>query len=456
MTPVNVGQSVRNAFVHALAWWQQVAEESPTDINIARCLRSSQLLRNVVTWFCANDVARQTALAFYGSDGRVDLARLPSMMALVCVACQVTGMPHWTHAALEANDIDNNVSIIASQAREDESAKNRATSYMSGRLTELATEVLAAMRDLQDRPDFEASSHFGTVTLREMELLRGMRHLTAVATRLLVIQRIETEACVRATLRSFVESCGSEPEAAMSNPAAAEPLAAKLAEQVADKMTSVEQRLRAVEERACAAQAAANGAEQIAEAAERAAVKAAGAHKPPRAPSTKLVARVDALAARLGQLETGVSVDVGDLMKGMVKLDHKVACMHDDDGLTVAALEALTARVAVLETALTARVAAVERAAATRVTVAEEAAAARVAVLEAALTARIGDMVESACKARTADMASKLDHLAAQAQTQFWSQWHALQMQWAVVCRPREDAALAAAEPAPRTPCLSV
>lgn len=465
MTSVNVGQCVRNAVVHATAWWTRVADEAPADLNIALCLRNSQLLRNVVTWFCANDLARRTALAFYGSDGRVDLTRLPCMMALMYVACQVTGLPNWTHAALEASDMDQNVCLIARQARDDANGKARVHKYMSGRLTELASEVLHAMRGLQDRRDFEGTEYFGSVSVRETDLLKSLRQLTAVATRLLVVERSESEAGVRSTLQRFVESCAAQPETAtIADPAAAEPLAAKLAEQVADKMTSVEKRLGAVEQRASAAHATANGAEQIAEAAERAAAAAAkaGAHKPPRAPSTKLVSRVDGLAQRLESLETGVSKDVGDLMKAVVKVDHKMDCLHDiivnervaalEEAMTarVAALEeALTARVAVLETALTARVAAVEETAATRVAAAEEAAAARVAVLETALTARLGELAEAAHKARTSDVDSRLDYLTSQAQAQFWSQWHALQMQWTVMCRPREGADPA---PAPGTP----
>lgn len=466
MSSVNVGQSVRNAFVHATAWWTRVADEAPTDINIARCLKSSQLLRNVVTWFCANDLARQTALAFYNSDGRVDLTRLPCMMALMYVACQVTGLPNWTHASLEAADMDHNVAAIARQAREDADGKARVHKYMSARLTELASDTLAAMRVLQDRPNFEATEYFGTVTVRETDLLKALRQLTAVATRLLVVERSEYEAGVRSTLQSFVESCAAQPEAVISDPATAEPLAAKLAEQVAEHMGCLEKRLAAAEERAAAAHAAANGAEQIAEAAERAVTAAAkGAHKPPRAPSTKLVARVDALATRLEALEVGVSKDVGDLMKSAVKFDHKMACLHEHVNERVGELaarlgsleETLAARMAVLETALTARVAAVEEAAAARVAVAEEAAAARVTVLEKALTSRLGELAESACKGHTADLESRLDFLTAQAQAQFWSQWHALQMQWTVMCRPREGAPAAAAEtiaaPGTPTPC---
>ena len=114
--PPNIGQHVRNAFVHAISWWTRVADKRPDGLNLAMALHSSQLLRNMVTWFGANPVATKEAMAFYDADRRVQLDRLPGMMALMYVAGQVTGMPNWTHAALEAGDIDTNLELMGRQA----------------------------------------------------------------------------------------------------------------------------------------------------------------------------------------------------------------------------------------------------------------------------------------------------------------------------------------------------
>lgn len=420
---VNIGQSVRNAFVHATAWWIKVADPAPADLNIARCLRASQLLRNMITWFCANDVARETVMAFYGSDGKVDPAFLPAIMALMYTACQVTGMPNWTHAALEAGDIQQNATLLARQAEAGGDCKTKLHKYMNGRLGQLATDALAAMRDLQDR-DFQAADYFGTVSVRELELLKALRQLTAVATRLLIIERPASEKDVHDTLQRFIESCAAQPEAMIIPDA--ESMATKLAEQMADTMTMVQQRLHAAEERAKAAQAAANGAEAIAEAAERqasAAVKAAAAPKPPRAPSTtKLVAAIDDLGRRMQTLEGGVAKDVSDLMSGMVALDKKMGGLR----------RALDTTAAIQDTR----------------EVADEALAAvascvdRLAALEAALKARAGALetvtksLETKWEARAAALEAKIEYLTAQAQAQFWSQWHALQMQWSTMCPP--------------------
>ena len=274
----NVGQYVRNAFVHAISWWTRVAtkERVPAGLNIAAALKNSQLLRNMVAWFGANPVAAREALAFYTAKRLDQLDRLPTMMALMFVASQVTGMPNWTHAALEAGDIDANLKLLARQAMDSPECSLRAKTYMERRLVELCGDVLQALHGLQDA-DAQVTEYFACVGVHELDLLKALRQLTAMAARLLLVEHPGTFGEVHAALEAFIDSCSDQPSAVLQEDhhhrevEDSEPLAARLAEH----MVSLEERMRAVEDGVKAATALATGAEQIAEAAEAAARKAA-------------------------------------------------------------------------------------------------------------------------------------------------------------------------------------
>ena len=378
----NVGQQVRNAFVHTISWWVSLAdpEVAPKDLNIARALKSSQLLRNMMTWFCANRVAADEAKAFYTRDSTacVTVDRLPGMMALMYVSCMVAGMPSWTHAAMEAGDLDNNLNLLARQASESKECSCRVKSHMKQRMAELGADAMNAMARLNDI-GMDVTDYFSTITMHEMELLKVMQQLTLVAVRLLLVERPGTQDMLRSTLRSFMKSCCAQPEAAMDDsnePMAvaerlAESVAERLAESVAETTRTMETRLCDVERAVKDANATACAAEQIAEAAEKKAAHAmAGKGGGKHVTARRLVAidkhaddmaqqlaaadaRVDCLARQLETLGATVDARVAAIVDARVAeaVDARVAAAVD-----VCVAAAVDARVAAI---VDARVAAI-------------------------------------------------------------------------------------------------
>ena len=189
-----------------------------------------------------------------------------------------------------------------------------------------------------------------------------------------------------------------------------EPVAARLAEQVADQLGTVETRLAALEADVKAATALAHGAEQIAEAAEAAAVSAkkVGKHPSPPPPPPRQDKRLAALTERLAAAEA------------------RLAAAEEPAGL-----RALEERLAAAEARLAARTSALERAVGDGIN--DRLAGAhdteqRLAAAEA--TAGAAGKAAAAAAERVADLEDSVRWLTTHLHSQFWSQWNASQWQW--------------------------
>jgi len=363
MRQVNIGEQCRNAFLHAFAWWISLAKAAghpvPPDLNLAKVLRSSQLLRNMVAWFSSHKCGMTAVLNFYSADRRVNSDRISPFVALMFVSTQVAGMPNWMLSGLEAGDMDRNIEQMVTGCPR---ARGELRDNLAVGAGKAAADVLAAMRNLQDSGT-EVTEYFRNVPLRETDLLSGLRTVTAISTRLMCADSDMAATQVRAALAAF-RACEPETDLdeerydpmrrAVSALAGqiAEPVATHLAEQIAEQMSTVEERFERLDQKMADVAAAAFGAEQIADAAEKkvddavAAVKASAKASPPKTPDA-LTRRVAALAERADEAHRAVDALRAEHSARLVRLEARIQRVTELE----ATLARLTGRLDALELA---------------------------------------------------------------------------------------------------------
>lgn len=387
MTKLQLNDHRRDGFIHILAWFQAMApdKEVPKSLDLAAALSSSQLLSNLMVWCATCTPALDALLDFYDADGKVNLESMGPLLAVLSVAAELYGLPHWPIVALHAHTLDKTVDRMLDNVC-DRPTKLRVIEYHRKQRADASAHLVHALAGVQQR-GVKAREYFQPIKAHEVELLRCVRDATAAGLRALLAETDGLAAAVQCKLRQLTAHCLGSPETVFDS----EPLATKLTEQVADQMSvvasrldavesavqGVEPRFKAIETTAAEAKSAAFGAEQIVDSLDRAvgalqkAAKSGGSGGSGRAMSKVLdrladveerVAVLEGKVAKHGKAASGGGVrkdefaclarqvDMMDevLVGTQRRLDDAAACAEALDDVVAAALKDHEARLAVV------------------------------------------------------------------------------------------------------------
>lgn len=437
---LHVDLHCRDALVRVLTWFAAVAAaDDPKaatghpafrddDVDLLGVMGRSQLFRNLQTWLGVSQPALDAVMNFYTPTGEVKPEHLAPMMAVLHVALDVGGLPDWTQAGLHARVLAKNMACLAVATDREAELCTKAEEHLVRQFVKASGELQGQLAATQERDDARATDYFQPIDPSETTLLRIMKDLVSSGLRVLMLRRPSATLVVTARLTELVNSCARHPDTVVGG----EPLAARLAEGLADLASTV----RGLEERVKHAVAMATGAEQIAEATDRALLLAM--KKMPRAPKPTATGGKDLdkvtakLSLRAAEHEDRMSAEIRRLDARLRAAEDAAARAAAEVAGLRALLDAQSVSDAVSDAVSHAVSHAVADVRAETLAVARDAVAAEARV---ACDATVRPVARTLTR-RLEALESRVGWVTRQVHADFCGRWNALSAQWAGMQQP--------------------